>query len=195
MLLGQAESGARLIIFPLEPSRTNNRQSGKSTLRKQFQLLYASKDEFEASKKADQKARSIFDNLVADLSTQGRVAIGFLTHQTSGCAASIAASFIPTVERESLDMQHPATADWNRVRRTNTRTADAVRSCYGSAACWRGLCTRTSWRTSHDCGRKCRTTSRLRPGWSIERRMSVDSSPMPPRRPRRLSPPIKSTRS
>ena len=37
-----------------------------------------------------------------------------MTHQQSGCAASVAAAFIPTVERESLDLQHPAVADYNR---------------------------------------------------------------------------------
>lgn len=37
-----------------------------------------------------------------------------MTHQTSGCAASIAARFIPTVERESIDFQHKSVTEWNR---------------------------------------------------------------------------------
>lgn len=36
------------------------------------------------------------------------------TFQTTGCAASVAARFVSTVERESLDFQARHVADWNR---------------------------------------------------------------------------------
>lgn len=36
------------------------------------------------------------------------------TFQTTGCAASVAARFVSTVERESLDFQARYVADWNR---------------------------------------------------------------------------------
>ncbi|OMJ07446.1 hypothetical protein AYI70_g12178 [Smittium culicis] len=45
---------------------------------------------------------------------QGSVFIGFATHQTTGCSAHLAAQFIPTVERESIDFIDPALAKWNR---------------------------------------------------------------------------------
>lgn len=58
--------------------------------------------------------RKVFVGLLSDLKTNGRVFIGFPTFQTSGNASSIAARFITTVERESLDFQARTVADWNR---------------------------------------------------------------------------------
>ncbi|KAM0793307.1 hypothetical protein ACM66B_000766 [Microbotryomycetes sp. NB124-2] len=85
-----------------------------------FSLLWTSKDEMDASNEdqagavEENEARTVFSGLLSDLDTQGRVFIGFPTFQTSGCAASIAARFISTVERESLDFQSRYVADWNR---------------------------------------------------------------------------------
>jgi len=45
---------------------------------------------------------------------QGRVFIGFSTHQTTGCALHISAPVIPTVERESIDFVDPALRSWNQ---------------------------------------------------------------------------------
>ncbi|BGP44913.1 hypothetical protein JCM10450v2_000728 [Rhodotorula kratochvilovae] len=90
-----------------------------------YALVWTGKAEFDAShggatgggsddeREAD--ARRVFAGLLpADLATQGRVAIGFATHQTSGFAGSVGARFISTVERESLDFQAKYVADWNR---------------------------------------------------------------------------------
>jgi hypothetical protein len=47
-------------------------------------------------------------------SKQGRIFIGFATHQTTGCSCHIAAQLIPTVERESIDFYGKALSLWNR---------------------------------------------------------------------------------
>ncbi|GAA5899994.1 hypothetical protein JCM6882_007020 [Rhodosporidiobolus microsporus] len=87
-----------------------------------FSLIWTTKDESDASYRTlyekdddEAEARRVFSGLISsDLSKQGRVAVGFLTHQTSGCAASVGARFISTVERESLDFMANYVADWNR---------------------------------------------------------------------------------
>ncbi|GAA5986839.1 hypothetical protein JCM11641_007813 [Rhodosporidiobolus odoratus] len=100
-----------------------------------YSLLWTSKSEFDAShnllyspspsdttptslasssSEAEAEARRVFSGLMSsDLSVQGRVAVGFLTFQTSGCAASVGARFISTVERESLDFQAKYVSEWN----------------------------------------------------------------------------------
>ncbi|GAA5980148.1 hypothetical protein JCM10908_001550 [Rhodotorula pacifica] len=86
-----------------------------------YSLVWTGKDEYEASRGAttdsdETDARKVFSGLLpTDLGTvQGRVAIGFATHQTSGFAGSVGARFISTVERESLDFQAKYVAEWNR---------------------------------------------------------------------------------
>ncbi|GAA99452.1 hypothetical protein E5Q_06151 [Mixia osmundae IAM 14324] len=108
--------------FAAEMERATKKAPPKST---KVQLLFNSSDEYEASRAASKKgdtsqtrreteARRIFDGLSSDLDKQGRVFIGFATHQTTGCAASLAARFVPTVERESIDFQAPHVTEWNR---------------------------------------------------------------------------------
>lgn len=99
--------------FKREMQRATKKPPPSSTI---TQLIYASKEEFDAGQEdMTDGARRVFDGLVSrNLDEQGRVAIGFLTHQTSGCAASVAGRFIPTVERESLDFQAPTVSEWNR---------------------------------------------------------------------------------
>lgn len=83
-----------------------------------FSMLFSSYDEYLASVgDRDQKqaeAHRLFSKLLTDLSRQGSTAIGFMTHQTTGFSSSIGARFIPTVERESLDLMNAYTADWNK---------------------------------------------------------------------------------
>lgn len=83
-----------------------------------FSMLYNSHDEHLASMgdggRSPPEAHRLFAKLLTDLSKQGSVAIGFMTHQTTGYASSIGARFIPTVERESLDLMNAHTADWNK---------------------------------------------------------------------------------
>ncbi|GAA5857149.1 hypothetical protein JCM8547_009340 [Rhodosporidiobolus lusitaniae] len=90
-----------------------------------YSLIWTGKDEFDASHRLsdvaggaaedDVESRRVFSGLLSsDLEQQGRVAVGFLTFQTTGCAASVGARFISTVERESLDFQAKYVSDWNR---------------------------------------------------------------------------------
>lgn len=86
-----------------------------------YSLIWTGKDEFDATQgmgvkqtAEEEDARRVFAGLLSNLDSNGRVFIGFPTFQTTGCAASIAARFISTVERESLDFQARYVSDWNR---------------------------------------------------------------------------------
>ena len=61
----------------------------------------------------DKHVGMLFDGLTPQLDAQGRVFIGFRTHQTTAFAGHLAARFIPTVERESLDFIDRYCARWN----------------------------------------------------------------------------------
>lgn len=61
----------------------------------------------------DDYAGVLFDPVRPQLDAQGRVFIGFRTHQTTGFCGHVAARFIPTVERESLDLIDRYCAQWN----------------------------------------------------------------------------------
>ncbi|KAG8709368.1 hypothetical protein FRC08_018376 [Ceratobasidium sp. 394] len=75
-----------------------------------YQLIYTGKDEYDASKQEDEKefqsTGSVFQGLRADLDGTGHahVFIGHATAQTTGIGGHVAARFIPTVERESIDL-------------------------------------------------------------------------------------------
>ncbi|PLW32719.1 hypothetical protein PCANC_19560 [Puccinia coronata f. sp. avenae] len=111
-------------VFRAELERATKKPPPKKT---QYALIWTNKDEFDAGKDStssnsglskllsgDETARAVFDGLISDLEVQGRVFIGFPTHQTTGFSGSVAARFIPTVERESLDLQAKYVADWNK---------------------------------------------------------------------------------
>ncbi|GAA5897454.1 hypothetical protein JCM8208_003276 [Rhodotorula glutinis] len=108
--------------FAAEMLRATKKALPKTT---RYSLVWTVKAEFDASHggstgqgtndELEADARRVFSGLLpADLGTQGRVAIGFATVQTTGFAGSVGARFIPTVERESLDFQAKYVADWNR---------------------------------------------------------------------------------
>ncbi|MBW0477365.1 hypothetical protein O181_017080, partial [Austropuccinia psidii MF-1] len=110
--------------FSSELERATKKLPPKKT---KYELIWTNKDEFDAGKDSntsnsnrsklligDENARAVFDGLISELDVQGRVFIGFPTHQTTGFSGSVAARFIPTVERESLDLQAKYVADWNR---------------------------------------------------------------------------------
>lgn len=98
--------------FSAEMVRATKKALPKTTV---YSLIWTGKDEFDASHKSmveddgeEAEARRVFSGLLSsDLSRQGRVAVGFLTFQTTGCAASVGARFISTVERESLGLSLP----------------------------------------------------------------------------------------
>ncbi|KAH9014859.1 hypothetical protein EDB84DRAFT_1590279 [Lactarius hengduanensis] len=78
--------------------------------RLRYELTYMEKDEYDSSVKAEERAAcpagSVFQGLRADLEGTGstRVFIGHSTGQTTGIGGHMATRFIPTVERESIDL-------------------------------------------------------------------------------------------
>ena len=80
----------------------------------QVAIIFTSKDEADASEADATGVGRIFAGLRSDTTTNGRIFIGFSTFQTTGFGSSVAARFVPTVERESLDLQATYVAEWNR---------------------------------------------------------------------------------
>ncbi|KAF9976136.1 hypothetical protein BGZ73_009111 [Actinomortierella ambigua] len=91
--------------FAAEMERTTKKYPPSKTL---IQILYLGHDEMEAS--SDNK--SIFKDLIP-FPNQGRIFIGFPTHQTTGFTSHVAGRFIPTVERESIDFVDKCLQVWN----------------------------------------------------------------------------------
>ncbi|KZT61430.1 hypothetical protein CALCODRAFT_9895 [Calocera cornea HHB12733] len=85
-----------------------------------YQLIYTSKEDYDASAKEDlrefQATGSVFRGLRADMDRTGlaKVFIGQATAQTTGVAGHMAARFIPTVERESIDLVDRHVSQWNK---------------------------------------------------------------------------------
>lgn len=75
-----------------------------------YKLIYTAKDEYDASLKEDEcnsgPSGSIFQGLRADLDGNGqaKIFIGHATGQTTGIGGHMSSRFIPTVERESIDL-------------------------------------------------------------------------------------------
>ncbi|KAE8214368.1 hypothetical protein CF327_g2231 [Tilletia walkeri] len=67
------------------------------------------------AKQSGRRGNIADDDAVARMAReqQGHVFIGFRTHQTTGFAGHLAARFIPTVERESLDFIDKYCREWN----------------------------------------------------------------------------------
>lgn len=100
--------------FSREMVRATKKNLPKST---QFSLIWTGKDEYDASYNVGGSVAAgklVFAGLLSNLDTNGKVFIGFPTFQTTGCAASVAARFVSTVERESVDFQARYVADWNK---------------------------------------------------------------------------------
>lgn len=88
-----------------ELERATKKPPPKTT---QLAILTMSKHEQDAS----EQDATIFENVVP--THGGKVFIGFPTHQTTGIKAHISAhSVIPTVERESIDLNARIVRDWN----------------------------------------------------------------------------------
>ncbi|KAH8916083.1 hypothetical protein BT69DRAFT_1356002 [Atractiella rhizophila] len=96
--------------FDKEINRATKKSPPKRT---ELNIVYFNADEYRAS--SQQNNNAVFSGLAADLSTQGRIFIGFPTHQTTGFPGPMSGRFIPTVERESLDLSNKWVADWNRA--------------------------------------------------------------------------------
>ncbi|KAJ4468229.1 hypothetical protein J3R30DRAFT_3830515 [Lentinula aciculospora] len=100
-----------------------HRSTKKSVPNKiKYGLIYTGMDEYKASKAEDEQQQafatsgSIFQGLRADLDGLGsaRIFIGHATSQTTGIGGHMSARFLPTVERESLDLMDRNVAIWNK---------------------------------------------------------------------------------
>ncbi|KAH6912035.1 hypothetical protein BKA70DRAFT_1266345 [Coprinopsis sp. MPI-PUGE-AT-0042] len=86
-----------------------------------YDLVYTGHDEYntimEDGQRLPDPAQCVFQDLRADLEGQGtgRVIIGHATSQTTGIGGHMAARFIPTVERESIDFVADYIATWNKA--------------------------------------------------------------------------------
>ncbi|EPQ50196.1 hypothetical protein GLOTRDRAFT_141604, partial [Gloeophyllum trabeum ATCC 11539] len=88
--------------------------------RLRYELIYTGKEEYDESRREDERypfaTGSVFQGLRADLDGTGsaRIFIGHATGQTTGIGGHMAARFIPTVERESIDLVDRNVAVWNK---------------------------------------------------------------------------------
>ncbi|KIJ65764.1 hypothetical protein HYDPIDRAFT_186930 [Hydnomerulius pinastri MD-312] len=86
-----------------------------------YSLIYTGKDEYDRSSVEQQRnhhleGASIFRGLRADLkgAKHTRIFIGHATGQTTSIGGHMASHFIPTVERESIDLADSNVAIWNK---------------------------------------------------------------------------------
>ena len=94
--------------FAIELERATKKPPPKQTT---ISLLSASFDETEASSATERS--KIFDSFVPS-GGKGRIFIGFTTNQTTGLDVHISTpSVIPTVERESIDLNNRYIKTWN----------------------------------------------------------------------------------
>ncbi|KAG2182804.1 hypothetical protein INT44_005784, partial [Umbelopsis vinacea] len=101
-------------VLKVSVSKELEREMERSTKKKppkqtKFQLVFTGREELDVS----ENTNIVFQDLVP-YPEQGRIYIGFPTHQTTGCCSHMAARFIPTVERESIDFADRYIGKWNR---------------------------------------------------------------------------------
>ncbi|KAI8616956.1 hypothetical protein BC830DRAFT_1115804 [Chytriomyces sp. MP71] len=94
-----------------EMERTTKKKAPTTT---EFHVQFSNYDEYDNSTTARSGKAAIFHDLIPGPKDQGRVFIGFPTHQTTGCSIHIAAHLIPTVERESIDFVDRSLNIWNQ---------------------------------------------------------------------------------
>ncbi|KAF4624933.1 hypothetical protein G7Y89_g13237 [Cudoniella acicularis] len=100
--------------FAAELERATKKPPPKTT---KLAILTSSYDEEAASTKDNHVARvvDIFSSVLPGKKPGGRIFIGFPTHQTTGAGMHLSApSVIPTVERESIDLNARWVVTWNR---------------------------------------------------------------------------------
>ncbi|KXS11237.1 hypothetical protein M427DRAFT_115056 [Gonapodya prolifera JEL478] len=117
-----ATAGFQSLLPPKMVSEMERTTKKKPPSTTEVSVLYCNGDEFEAGRGtgADYpvegstlvKGSEIFRDLVS-FPEQGRVVIGFATHQTTGCSMLLSGQFIPTVERESIDFVDRVLANYN----------------------------------------------------------------------------------
>lgn len=99
--------------FAAELERATKKSPPKTT---KLAILTSSYDETAASTKDNTVAKTvdIFSSVLPGRKPGGRIFIGFPTHQTTGAGMHLSApSVIPTVERESIDLNARWVRTWN----------------------------------------------------------------------------------
>lgn len=106
--------GNLMVTPPAQVIRDMERTTKKPPPKKtSVQLLWTNFDELDSSSSIkDQALHGIFEGLVP-YPSQGRIFIGFQTHQTTGACFHLAGQLIPTVERESIDFVDQTLLFWN----------------------------------------------------------------------------------
>ncbi|KAJ3216334.1 hypothetical protein HK099_005915 [Clydaea vesicula] len=104
--------------FKVNTSRAMTHDMERTTKKKppattETHIMWSSHDEYESSTGCKGK-NPVFDDLVPNKEEQGKVFIGFPTHQTTGCAIHFMSHLIPTVERESIDFVDKTLNLWNQ---------------------------------------------------------------------------------
>ncbi|TVY81184.1 hypothetical protein LSUE1_G006567 [Lachnellula suecica] len=100
--------------FAAELERATKKPPPKTT---KLAILTSSYDEEAASSEDDSVAKlvDVFSSVLPGKKPGGRIFIGFPTHQTTGAGMHLSApSVIPTVERESIDLNARWVVTWNR---------------------------------------------------------------------------------
>ncbi|KAJ5033403.1 uncharacterized protein L3040_008520 [Drepanopeziza brunnea f. sp. 'multigermtubi'] len=100
--------------FAVELERATKKPPPKIT---KLAILTSSYDETAASSKDNLVAKSVdvFSSVLPGKKPGGRIFIGFPTHQTTGAGMHLSApSVIPTVERESIDLNARWVRTWNQ---------------------------------------------------------------------------------
>ncbi|CAG8959555.1 hypothetical protein HYFRA_00001456 [Hymenoscyphus fraxineus] len=100
--------------FAAELERATKKPPPRTT---KLAILTSSYDEEAASSKVNMvaKAVDVFASVLPGKKPGGRIFIGFPTHQTTGGGMHLSApSVIPTVERESIDLNARWVVTWNR---------------------------------------------------------------------------------
>ncbi|CAG8499425.1 7450_t:CDS:10, partial [Scutellospora calospora] len=95
--------------FSSDMERTTKKKPPSQTI---IQMIFTGFDEQYFSEDKNKKISGVFKNLLP-FPEQGRIFIGFPTHQTTGCSSHLAARLIPTVERESIDLIDKTLAVYN----------------------------------------------------------------------------------
>lgn len=99
--------------FATEMERTTKKKPAKTV---HVSLIYANWEQTHAASDGHGAASLAKHPILSRLlphPTKGHVFIGFETHQTSGIGLHLAAPFVPTVERESIDFVDGTLKTWN----------------------------------------------------------------------------------
>ncbi|KAI6104041.1 hypothetical protein EDD16DRAFT_1900225 [Pisolithus croceorrhizus] len=127
--VGMPEMKVDLVVFTAEVDVTVDENLFKELVRcmkknppsrLKYSLIYTGKDEYDQSRMKEQEHTpefpSAFRGLRADLdgAIHTRIFIGHATAQTTGIGGHMASHFIPTVERESIDLVNGNVSIWNK---------------------------------------------------------------------------------